>query len=66
MEKKKQNKNFSLYALLSSIDIYGLHFPLRYKTQSSYTSNLGIIFSIISFIILIIYSTICFLQLFLQ
>ena len=64
MEKKKQNKKFSIYDILNPIDIYGLHFPLRYKKQSSYTSNLGIIFSIISFIILIIYSSICFLQLF--
>ena len=64
MEKKKLKKNFSLINLLDSIDIYGLNFSLRYKTKSSYTSNLGIIFSIISYIILIIYSIICFIQLF--
>ena len=64
MEKKKLKKNFSLINLLESIDIYGLNFSLYYKTKSSYTSNLGIIFSIISYIILIIYSIICFIQLF--
>ena len=64
MKKKKLKKNFSLINLFDSIDIYGLNFPLRYKTKSSYTSNLGIIFSIISYIILIIYSIICFIQLF--
>ena len=64
MEKKNLKKNFSLINLFDSIDIYGLNFPLRYKTKASYTSNLGIIFSIISYIILIIYSIICFIQLF--
>ena len=63
MEKEKK-KSISLNDLFSFIDIYGINFTLHYKSKSSYTSNLGIILSIISFIILIIYSTVCFLQLF--
>ena len=44
--------------LFNLINIYGISLPIFYKNRSVFTSQLGVILSIISFICIFVYSAI--------
>ena len=60
------NQKYEISRFLNLINIYGIRLSLFYKNRSEYSSNLGIILSFLSYIIIIIYSTILFLRLILH
>ena len=51
------------FSILKSINIYGMPFSIRYKNKSTYVSGIGIILSLISFIIIFSLFLYYFLQL---
>ena len=60
------NQKYEISRFLNLFNIYGLRLSLFYKNRSEYSSNLGIILSFLSYIIIIIYSIILFLRLILH
>ena len=51
MEKDNKNKSFKNY--LDNFNIYGINIPLRYHQNSYFSSSIGILFSILTFLSLI-------------
>ena len=47
--------NDIFYNYLKYFDLYGINFPLHYKTRPTYSTNIGIILSIISIFLAIFF-----------